>query len=128
MPRPPVRSSKRPKQRPWKRTLKRTFSGANPVGTTISSRPVRVLSAREGGLPIHATAEEAVHETETVGRPGSGQAGGKGRDDQERDRPSGHSQGEAPGAHRRGSGDWKDPRSEERRVGKECRSRWSPYH
>src|SRR5258707_2976385 len=22
----------------------------------------------------------------------------------------------------------KDPRSEERRVGKECRSRWSPYH
>src|SRR2546422_2338108 len=32
--------------------------------------------------------------------------------------------------------DWKyllgleltDPRSEERRVGKECRSRWSPYH
>ena len=24
--------------------------------------------------------------------------------------------------------DIKDPRSEERRVGKECRSRWSPYH
>ena len=24
--------------------------------------------------------------------------------------------------------DWKPPRSEERRVGKECRSRWSPYH
>src|SRR3712207_1605595 len=23
---------------------------------------------------------------------------------------------------------WCDPRSEERRVGKECRSRWSPYH
>ena len=24
---------------------------------------------------------------------------------------------------------WKEPqRSEERRVGKECRSRWSPYH
>ena len=22
----------------------------------------------------------------------------------------------------------KHPRSEERRVGKECRSRWSPYH
>ena len=22
----------------------------------------------------------------------------------------------------------KQPRSEERRVGKECRSRWSPYH
>src|SRR5258706_10794471 len=23
---------------------------------------------------------------------------------------------------------WKPARSEERRVGKECRSRWSPYH
>ena len=23
---------------------------------------------------------------------------------------------------------WQQPRSEERRVGKECRSRWSPYH
>ena len=28
-----------------------------------------------------------------------------------------------------GIGDWaQSPRSEERRVGKECRSRWSPYH
>ena len=25
-------------------------------------------------------------------------------------------------------GEIKDNRSEERRVGKECRSRWSPYH
>src|SRR2546429_10001187 len=24
--------------------------------------------------------------------------------------------------------DYHDPRSEDRRVGKECRSRWSPYH
>ena len=24
--------------------------------------------------------------------------------------------------------EWMDDRSEERRVGKECRSRWSPYH
>ena len=24
--------------------------------------------------------------------------------------------------------DWNYTRSEERRVGKECRSRWSPYH
>src|SRR5260370_41016382 len=23
---------------------------------------------------------------------------------------------------------WREDRSEERRVGKECRSRWSPYH
>ena len=31
----------------------------------------------------------------------------------------------------RGDGTWQTPantRSEERRVGKECRSRWSPYH
>ena len=26
------------------------------------------------------------------------------------------------------SNNWKSSRSEERRVGKECRSRWSPYH
>ena len=26
------------------------------------------------------------------------------------------------------AGDYDDIRSEERRVGKECRSRWSPYH
>src|SRR5256886_5450222 len=35
--------------------------------------------------------------------------------------PEGHREG--PAAHRPGGG-----RSEERRVGKECRSRWSPYH
>ena len=29
---------------------------------------------------------------------------------------------------RRGNGRWSGYRSEERRVGKECRSRWSPYH
>src|SRR3989454_12569106 len=29
---------------------------------------------------------------------------------------------------RPGPTDLKGPRSEERRVGKECRSRWSPYH
>src|SRR3712207_9316638 len=27
-----------------------------------------------------------------------------------------------------GKADWANARSEERRVGKECRSRWSPYH
>src|SRR5256885_14576035 len=27
-----------------------------------------------------------------------------------------------------GVGQWQADRSEERRVGKECRSRWSPYH
>src|SRR2546427_6802618 len=27
-----------------------------------------------------------------------------------------------------GPRDWQPIRSEERRVGKECRSRWSPYH
>ena len=33
-------------------------------------------------------------------------------------------------SHRRGNaaGFYRRPRSEERRVGKECRSRWSPYH
>ena len=34
-------------------------------------------------------------------------------------------------AHKKGVGSSKngrESRSEERRVGKECRSRWSPYH
>src|SRR2546422_813230 len=31
-------------------------------------------------------------------------------------------------AQRRGDATWLPSRSEERRVGKECRSRWSPYH
>src|SRR5260370_39749060 len=33
-----------------------------------------------------------------------------------------------PGRHYIDDYDFKKPRSEERRVGKECRSRWSPYH
>src|SRR5260370_24009651 len=32
------------------------------------------------------------------------------------------------GANQRGIGVLQSLRSEERRVGKECRSRWSPYH
>src|SRR5438876_11146821 len=30
--------------------------------------------------------------------------------------------------HKKASKIWRHERSEERRVGKECRSRWSPYH
>src|SRR6266536_6527963 len=33
-----------------------------------------------------------------------------------------------PGTDRRTARPWPSVRSEERRVGKECRSRWSPYH
>src|SRR2546430_5639555 len=33
-----------------------------------------------------------------------------------------------PSTFRRATGPRGTPRSEERRVGKECRSRWSPYH
>ena len=32
------------------------------------------------------------------------------------------------GAFSKGNGELAGQRSEERRVGKECRSRWSPYH
>ena len=35
---------------------------------------------------------------------------------------------EIPGGHREEGELILDTRSEERRVGKECRSRWSPYH
>ena len=33
-----------------------------------------------------------------------------------------------PTRHEQGAAFMADARSEERRVGKECRSRWSPYH
>src|SRR3712207_8806698 len=36
--------------------------------------------------------------------------------------------GHAPSVQRAAGGHGLDHRSEERRVGKECRSRWSPYH
>src|SRR2546421_2992776 len=36
--------------------------------------------------------------------------------------------GQVVGARQRQGADQRDVRSEERRVGKECRSRWSPYH
>src|SRR2546429_7791157 len=36
--------------------------------------------------------------------------------------------GESPVDFRRTGKEPEGPRSEERRVGKECRSRWSPYH
>ena len=39
-----------------------------------------------------------------------------------------HAAWAAEPAHRPGVGVSPDHRSEERRVGKECRSRWSPYH
>src|SRR3989454_4771093 len=38
------------------------------------------------------------------------------------------SRGELPGAPERAPAPAAPRRSEERRVGKECRSRWSPYH
>src|SRR2546430_11353358 len=46
---------------------------------------------------------------------------------QGRDRIGARSQGQLP-RHRAGRRQRGDGRSEERRVGKECRSRWSPYH
>src|SRR6266446_10688539 len=40
----------------------------------------------------------------------------------------GKTQGAAPKSRKRGGHPSRSSRSEERRVGKECRSRWSPYH
>src|SRR5690242_20863285 len=39
-----------------------------------------------------------------------------------------HARGGVEGADQLGGADVLEVRSEERRVGKECRSRWSPYH
>src|SRR5258708_24999988 len=43
------------------------------------------------------------------------------------DEADGADAADGPHPHDRG-GPYHDDRSEERRVGKECRSRWSPYH
>src|SRR3989454_6815070 len=58
-----------------------------------------------------------------AGRPAHG-------DDLRRRRPGeGHGRDEGPGLPGRGAPpSLRRRRSEERRVGKECRSRWSPYH
>ena len=42
--------------------------------------------------------------------------------------PRGHAHDVLDGPGRLPAGHPQDDRSEERRVGKECRSRWSPYH
>ena len=64
----------------------------------------------------------------TKGKPdNSGKPDDKGKDD-DKGKPDdkGKDQPTAPGAPQPPTNT--SPRSEERRVGKECRSRWSPYH
>src|SRR3989440_3183320 len=52
----------------------------------------------------------------------------RGRDGDGRDAPRPRVRGVHGRRGRRAPGAQRVPRSEERRVGKECRSRWSPYH
>src|SRR2546421_5046253 len=60
------------------------------------------------------------------GRQLTGEAGGGGIDDQVEGRV--RQLCETHAAHRAQLAERRGERSEERRVGKECRSRWSPYH
>src|SRR5690348_17359762 len=67
----------------------------------------------EGGEGLEDGAQGGL--LDAAGRPQDG--GGRAGEDEEVERPAGE---------RRGQGERPLDRSEERRVGKECRSRWSP--
>src|SRR3712207_7547778 len=56
------------------------------------------------------------------------EVGDLGRAERAARRPEGEDQGRRGGRGRRPADGRVPARSEERRVGKECRSRWSPYH
>src|SRR2546422_9957073 len=90
---------------------------------TLSLHDALPISPERGGKGTAALGDlRAVPESD-VGAPRPGRVGS--------DAPPGRRL-EGAGAGRReyarGSGGRDASRSEERRVGKECRSRWSPYH
>ena len=77
----------------------------------------------DDGDPDHAkTRELGVGKRFAVQEYAQQKLDGRGRVLQDAD----HGQGNAPCSRRKH--DQRSSRSEERRVGKECRSRWSPYH
>src|SRR5215211_910239 len=92
----------------------------------------------EGELLTHQRAVDAVLAgdlLEQAAQLGAALAGGRGLERRhqrgqglERHRGGRHAQALAGAGQQLGAGALEALRSEERRVGKECRSRWSPYH
>src|SRR2546429_3042616 len=84
-------------------------------------RDVAVTGVQTCALPICEREQR-----EVVDRKAEEIHDGERRHDRRRNRePGDHGRPEIPQEH---ENDQHDERSEERRVGKECRSRWSPYH
>ena len=97
--------------------VKRTRPGENVLLADGAGRAVRghVVAAEKNRLAVEVTEilESPSPGPPVRGRPGAGQG-----------RPFGTRGGD----HDRAGCGRNTTRSEERRVGKECRSRWSPYH
>src|SRR3712207_9147803 len=101
--------------------LERRFG--KPFHLSSLSRVLKRLDlSRQKTRPVHPEADLAAQER-FVKRAARQPEGGRRGPSRQTDRPLVHGRGpsgpEGPALL---------PRSEERRVGKECRSRWSPYH
>src|ERR1043165_8771259 len=107
------------------------------LGRSANGRPI--LAQTVGSGPLHVYLIAGIHGNETEGRaalpdlitalnraPLASQATTRIIQDANPDGTVAHRRANANG--RDLNRNWPAKRSEERRVGKECRSRWSPYH
>src|SRR2546422_94607 len=105
---------------PWYRALRRLGRSGRRQSRTPPARDLEAGDTRRqpqhpSGIPTHHVAEVVDPEVQSTESNG---------DNQER----GTEDYRDPGAATIGPQNHEQVRSEERRVGKECRSRWSPYH
>src|SRR6185312_11960122 len=94
---------------------------------TPELRVDHLLEGLENGFAIRGHASNLAP-THLAQGPRTGRALRDGSDQRPRPRRAPAGNGPGPSAVLRRPGRAPPARSEERRVGKECRSRWSPYH
>jgi hypothetical protein len=99
--------------------VKAAWSKASTVPATVTSKVTAALLTPPGGI------SGGLGGGEGSGGEGGGGSGGGGEG---RIVGGGEGGGGEGGGGEGGGGEGGGERSEERRVGKECRSRWSPYH
>src|SRR2546429_2966409 len=85
-------------------------------GERRETRKARLIAQLRGEFDLELAPVEVAAEIEYV------------RFEERLDTPDGRPRAETRDTGERLAGHAPDARSEERRVGKECRSRWSPYH
>src|SRR3989441_13216604 len=95
------------------------------MGGSLSGRGGGARAARPGRGEL---GDQPVAQKRDGGILGGEVAAGEQRGDTVRGAPAGARRLLDRDAQPAGGGDGREHRSEERRVGKECRSRWSPYH